>query len=175
MKRDRVFLGIIIGLIVIIGYLGNALLASINNPQPKVQNEIMNPNNSDYSDLKISSIKIHNLANGTLADITSIPNATIKRAEPILLHANFTNSNHNAEEYVTLIKVDEKNGTDEPVISMMTGKIGGENGTIAIETLWQPTKVGEYTMTILAQKKSDMNRTPVFGIGTRADVAITVV
>jgi hypothetical protein len=175
MKTKYILVGAIIVSVMVIGYLGYSLSTlSSTIKQSKAQKEVVN-DNSNYSDLKISSIKIRNLVDHTLTDITAASNVAIKKGEPVLLHVNFTNPNQNSVEYFTMIKVDEKkNGTGEQVASTMIGKIG-DNGTVAMETLWKPTQVGDYTLTIITQKKSDMNKTPVFGIGARADVAIRVV
>lgn len=134
-----------------------------------------NANASGYLDLDLSSIKILNLLDHSLEDVTHNSTVVLKKDVPIQLQANYTNPNKDAHEYTLLIKLVQKDTGEEQVLLALVGKIGGDNGTFELSTKWQPTELRDYTMSLFALKSSDARKTPIFGIGTSTYVNIRVV
>lgn len=142
---------IMIGTIVAITVIAGILAYSTLQPQ---KNLVADGSDEEVEYLKLTSLTAVSAGGSEIGPIEE--GMVFKKDDPLLIQANFSNPNTSSADFLLVTQVRNEESQDVAQ-SKIRAEMGGSN--MVLDTLWNPTEAGEYTITVYVMKGSDINRT----------------
>lgn len=138
-------IGAVVVLIGVSIYLGYTILATQTKTVTVVNND------SEYLKLESFVVQQDAIAIGDIQE-----GMKLKKGEPLTLRANFSNPNSHPADFIVVSQVWNSESQDVARSSLQS-KLADSG--LVLDTFWNPSEAGKYTITIYVLKASDFNRT----------------